>query len=186
MDDQLAASPVALRPVTEDDLAVLERLTNDPAAAGPHEWYGWSDPHLYRQRWHENGLLGSVGGTLMVTRGDEAIGFVNWRQVSTGQLSYCWEIGIRLLPGSRGDGAGTWAQRLLVRYLFAHTRVNRIQAATEVTNLAEQRALEKAGFTREGVLRGAGFREGHWHDGVLYSVLRDEVDLTSDGFAAAH
>ncbi|HEY2575208.1 MAG TPA: GNAT family protein [Streptosporangiaceae bacterium] len=178
MDDQLPPRPVALRPVTEDDLAVIDRLANDPEAAGPHEWYGWSDPHVYRHRWLENGLLGSMGGMLMVTRGAEVIGFVNWRQMSTGQISYCWEIGIRLLPEARGQGAGTRAQRLLARYLFAHSQVNRVQAATEITNAAEQRALEKAGFTREGVLRGLGYRDGRWRDGVLYSVLRDEVDLT--------
>jgi RimJ/RimL family protein N-acetyltransferase len=114
----------------------------------------------------------------MVTSGAEMIGFVNWRQMSTGQISYCWEIGIRLLPQARGRGAGTLAQRLLVRYLFAHSQVNRVQAATEITNVAEQRALEKAGFTREGVLREVGFRGGRWRDSVLYSVLRAEADLT--------
>jgi len=39
---------------------------------------------------------------------------------------------------------------------------------------AEQRALEKAGFTREGILRGATYRAGQWHDQVIYSVLRNE------------
>ena len=102
---------------------------------------------------------------------------MNWRQVFYGTVS-CWEIGIAIVPEARGQGLGTLAQRLIVRYLFAHTPANRIQATTEITNVAEQRALEKAGFTREGVLRGAGFRDGRWHDGVLYSVLRDEVDLT--------
>jgi RimJ/RimL family protein N-acetyltransferase len=34
---------------------------------------------------------------------------------------------------------GTTARRLLVRYLFAHTTVHRIEAATEVDNIAEQR-----------------------------------------------
>ena len=67
------------------------------------------------------------------------------------------------------------AQRLLVRYLFAHTQVNRVQALTEATNTAEQWALQKAGFTREGVLRGYGFRDGAWRDAVIYSVLRHEV-----------
>jgi RimJ/RimL family protein N-acetyltransferase len=43
-----------------------------------------------------------------------------------------------------------------------------------VTNAAEQRALERAGFTREGVLRHAQFREGGFHDLVLYSKLRGE------------
>jgi RimJ/RimL family protein N-acetyltransferase len=173
MDDR-----VVLRPAGEDDLAMLERLTNSPGGTGPHEWHGWSDPHVWRHRWTENGLLGSAGGTLMVARGAEVAGFVNWRQVFYGPVS-CWEIGIGIAPEARGQGLGTLAQRLIVRYLFAHTPANRIQAATEITNVAEQRALEKAGFTREGVLRGAGFRDGRWHDGVLYSVLRDEVDLDS-------
>jgi RimJ/RimL family protein N-acetyltransferase len=64
-----------------------------------------------------------------------------------------------------------------VQYLFGHTRVNRVEAITEITNVGGQRALEKAGFTREGVLRGTTFRQGRWHDQVIYSVLRDEVEL---------
>jgi RimJ/RimL family protein N-acetyltransferase len=180
MDDQ-----VVLAPVQEEDLATLEAMTNDPELTGPHEWFGWSDPHVYRHRWAENGLLGSAGGTLMVRsaplagKTPDALGFVNWRQIPVTQISHCWEIGIILGPQARGRGVGTLAQRLLVRYLFAHSLVNRIQATTEVSNLAEQRALEKAGFTREGVLRGGGFRDGQWRDGVLYSVLRAEVDLTA-------
>lgn len=59
--------------------------------------------------------------------------------------------------------------------------VNRVQAETEITNIAEQRALEKAGFTREGVLRGATFRAGKWHDQVVYGVLRAEIELNADG-----
>jgi RimJ/RimL family protein N-acetyltransferase len=43
-----------------------------------------------------------------------------------------------------------------------------------VDNQAEQRALEQAGFTREGVLRHAQFRDGGFHDMVLYSRLRDD------------
>jgi RimJ/RimL family protein N-acetyltransferase len=42
-------------------------------------------------------------------------------------------------------------------------------------NVAEQRALDKAGFTKEGVLRGIAFRDGRWRDGLRYSVLRDDV-----------
>lgn len=174
MDDR-----VALRPVLEEDLALLERLTNDPEGTGPHEWHGWHDPHVWGHRWSENGLLGSAGGTLIVTLGGDPAGFVSWRQAITGPASHCWELGIAIAPEARGRGAGTRAQQLAVRYLFAHTHANRIQAATEITNIAEQRALEKAGFTREGVLREFGFRNGCWRDGVLYSVLRNEVDLSA-------
>jgi len=88
-----------------------------------------------------------------------------------------WAIGIGLAPEFRGRGYGSEAQQLLVRYLFAHTPVNRVEATTEIANVAEQRALEKAGFTREGILRGASFRQGRYRDYVIYSVLRDEVKL---------
>jgi RimJ/RimL family protein N-acetyltransferase len=183
MDD-----PPALRPVREDDLEVLEYLTNDPEGTGPFEWFGWRAPGLYRRRWEENGLLGDDEGLLMVVGDTDRLGFVNWRKVITEQTSFCWEIGIRMAPASRGRGYGTEAQRLIVRYLFSHTpHVNRIQAITEGANVAEQRALEKAGFTREGVMRGCGFRDGRWRDAVLYSVLRDEVALDEvalDGDAA--
>ena len=167
---------VTLRPVIEDDLSWLAGL-NDPAASGPHEWHGWSDPQRRRRRWAESGLLGDDGGTLIVLHGTDRVGQVSWRKVKTGPTAFGWAIGVGLVPEFRGRGYGSEAQRLLARYLFAHTQVNRIEATTEITNVAEQRALEKAGFTREGILRGTTFRQGRWHDQVIYSVLRDEVKL---------
>lgn len=171
------ADQVALRPVSEDALSFLYRLTEDPTATGDFQWYGYHDPHVRRRGWEQNGLLSDDGGTLLVTKDDDRLGLVSWRKVVTSRAAYCWNIGIIVAPEARGQGHGTTAQRLLVRYLFAHTLVNRIEAGTEVDNLAERRALEKAGFTREGVLRGIGFRAGRWRDGMLYSILRDEVDL---------
>jgi RimJ/RimL family protein N-acetyltransferase len=59
-------------------------------------------------------------------------------------------------------------------YLFSTTPANRLEATTEIDNVAEQRALEEAGFVREGVLRGRGFARGQWRDGVMYARLRDD------------
>lgn len=164
---------IALCPVREDDLAVLERLTQDPEATGEFAWFGWQDPRRYRRRWAEDGLLGE-DGALMVVRGEERLGFVAWNRRQVNRTSYCFAMGIAMLPESRGQGYGTEAHRLLTRYLFAHTTVHRIEADTEVDNLAECRALETAGFTREGVMRGAGWRDGAWRDGVRYAVLRTD------------
>jgi RimJ/RimL family protein N-acetyltransferase len=166
---------VSLRPVGEDDLPVLQALTSDPDTAGEFAWFGWLEPQLWRRRWAENGLLGGDGGALMVVHGDARLGFVNWRRRPTTPAAYFWEMGIAILPGARGRGYGTLAHRLLARYLFAHTTAHRIEASTEVGNLAEQRALEKAGFTREGVIRGSGWRDGAWRDGVTYSLLRTDL-----------
>ncbi|MDL4776628.1 GNAT family N-acetyltransferase [Actinomadura xylanilytica] len=129
---------------------------------------------LLRHRWERDGLAGQDGGRLMVVCGGERLGFVAYRRIGTSRSSYCWSIGIALLPSARGQGAGTQAQRLLARYLFAHTQVARVQAETDAANIAERRALERAGFTREGVLRNWNFRDGRWRDAVIYSILRGE------------
>jgi RimJ/RimL family protein N-acetyltransferase len=173
MDDDV--SRVVLRPVAESDLDLLEQLTNDPVAAGAHQWFGWHDPGFLRRRWRETGMLTADGGMLVPTLGGRLLGLVSWHRSRTGPTSYCWSIGLVLAPEARGHGHGTEAQRLLVDYLFAHTQLNRVEATTEVDNRAEQRALEKAGFTREGILRGYGFRDGRWRDNFVYSVVRSDL-----------
>lgn len=163
-----------LRPPREEDVSRLTILLRDPEMSSEFGWFGWGDPHRLRRSWDENGMMGPDGGTLIVEAHGEWLGMVNWRKQPTTPASHNWEIGIALAPEARGRGYGTEAQRLLVRYLFAHTTVHRIFAATETDNLAEQKALEKAGFTREGVQRGVGWRDGAWRDGVIYSVLRTD------------
>jgi RimJ/RimL family protein N-acetyltransferase len=116
MDDQ-----VELRPVLEDDLPALEELTQDPEKTGEFGWFGWLNRQRWRRAWDENRLLGDDGGTLMVVRGSDSLGLVNWRRHQTTPAGYCWEIGIALLPRARGRGYGTEAHRLLARYLFART-----------------------------------------------------------------
>lgn len=59
-------------------------------------------------------------------------------------------------------------------YLFRFTTAHRLEAGTDAENIAEQKALERIGFTREGVLRQVAFRDGAWRDHVLYGLLRDD------------
>jgi RimJ/RimL family protein N-acetyltransferase len=125
----------------------------------------------------KNALIGETGGTLIVERiaDHEPVGTVSWHQVHHGPNpeSSAWNIGIALIPEARGKGFGGEAQRLLAQYLFATTSANRIEASTDVENIAERRALEKAGFALDGVLRGAQYRAGEWRDVALYSVVRN-------------
>ncbi|WP_020119043.1 GNAT family N-acetyltransferase [Streptomyces canus] len=171
----MSIDDVALRPLAEDDLPLMERFLTDPEAAAPFQWFGWWDTGRWRRRWAEDRLLGDDAGHLMVVSGTERLGFVAWRKVRPTPTTSYWNMGIGLLAEARGRGVGTEAQRQLVRYLFAHTTVVRIEADTEAENIAEQRALEKAGFTREGVLRSVAFRDGQWRDGVRYSILRGDL-----------
>ncbi|MEU3572914.1 GNAT family protein [Kitasatospora sp. NPDC036755] len=165
---------VSLRPVAEADLSALEEMLGDPEALGEFQWYGWRDPQRHRRRWAESGLLEEGQWMLVVSVGGEFGGFVAATRTGVRPSTPYWSLGVQLLPGLRGRGIGTEAQRLLVDYLFAHSPVMRLEADTEAGNLAEQRVLEKLGFTREGVQRAVTFRGGEWRDVVRYSLLRTD------------
>ena len=117
-------------------------------------------------------------GTMFIERLEDGavVGTIGWRRVRYGPNaeSDAWMIGIDLARDARGHGYGTEAQRLAADYLFDTTSLHRVEASTDVDNLPEQRSLEKAGFTREGVNRRAQFRAGAYHDLVMYARLRED------------
>jgi RimJ/RimL family protein N-acetyltransferase len=86
-----------------------------------------------------------------------------------------WEIGFALIQSERGKGYGPEAVVILVDYLFLARDLVRVQATTDLRNVASQKVLEKAGFTREGVVRKSMFLRGQWRDLLLYSILREEL-----------
>lgn len=163
-----------LRPVEAHDLDLVTSVNRDPRLAGTSSWFGFGSDRSRREQFDENGFLSDTKGMLIVEDQGEAVGAVSWHEVSygPGPGSNCWNIGVWLHPDGRGRGIGTTAQAQLVDYLFDTTPVERVEAATDVDNVAEQRALDKAGFQREGVLRQVQFRAGELHDLVVYSRLR--------------
>ena len=168
--------PVHLRPFREPDLEILTRFATDPAFSRPFQWGGFRSPEAYRRRWEKDGFLAQDPRHLVIAQPDEtALGWVGWRDPRPWEGKGVWEIGALLAPEHRGRGAGTAGQRLLVQHLFDTTPAHRICAFTASDNLTEQRSLEKCGFRREGLLRGAGFRGGQWRDVVVYGVLRTDV-----------
>ncbi|TDW79302.1 RimJ/RimL family protein N-acetyltransferase [Kribbella sp. VKM Ac-2566] len=173
MPFSLAGMDVLLRPVQEEDVPLFQRFAVEPGLIGL-DWNGFRDAQAPVRRYAEDGFLGKDDGRLMVRTGSETAGLVSWRTGSFDGRTPYWEIGIALLPEYRGRGIGWRAQALLTAYLFEHTAVHRIQAATHPENVAEQKSLEKAGFRLEGVIRGCEFRAGRMRDGYLYSRLRDD------------
>jgi len=167
---------VRLRPFRHADVELLTRFATDPAVSQPFEWFGYRSPEAFRRRWEDDGFLDNDPWYLAVAleSDDTGIGWVMWRHGILGMQAGVLEIGILLVPGHRGWGAGTAAQRLLVEHLFTTTTVHRIWAGTQSDNAAEQRALEKCGFQREGLLRESVFRGGEWHDSVIYGILRGD------------
>ena len=168
---------VRLRDVVLADADLIDSWES-PAIRGEFNDFGEPPGPMPRDVLANGPLRNDHNGILVVELISEgrAIGTVGWHRVMYGpnQQSGAWNIGISLIPEARGMGYGTEAQRQMAAYLFETTSVNRVEASTDVENLAEQRSLEKAGFTREGIQRGAQFRAGGYHDLIVYSRLRDD------------
>ncbi len=171
----VSALAVELRPVTLDDIAILERqVVNDGTDLN---WSGFRSRASLVSRIQDDGYLTATEGWLMVEVPDgPTVGSVGYSATDWARPPYsrAWRIGIALVPEWRGKGIGTAAQRALCDYLFTTTAVSRIEAVTSTTNVPEQRALMTVGFTHEGTLREAAFHLGAVHDVMMFSLLRRE------------
>lgn len=171
----LRGERVILRPVEEADLPTMHRWANDPALAGAYDILRPVSLDDIRRRYRDNRALSAEGGTLLIVRTDgEPVGMVSCHPVHYGVYSPSFNIGIEIEPAERGQGFGSEAQRLFADYLLTVFPIGRVEASTDIENIAEQRALERAGFTREGVARSASWRSGRWHDMVVYSRIHGD------------
>jgi RimJ/RimL family protein N-acetyltransferase len=184
---------IVLRALQSSDFAWQMQMRNSEEAVGKHNWVGPTEQTLLTTQVNtdiqtantqSHGIL--VVELRLLDGSIQPIGDISWRTERWGpsQKSACPAIGISLLPAFRGRGYGSLAQKLVVDHLFTHYEINRVQSDTAIDNPAEQRALEKAGFIREGIVRQGEFRGGCYHDHVLYSVLRQEWAVTKQSKAA--
>jgi RimJ/RimL family protein N-acetyltransferase len=84
------------------------------------------------------------------------------------------QVGYWLRAGARGRGAATAAVRLTAAWAFGELGIQRLSLLTAPQNQASQRVAERAGFTREGLLRAwLPTSHGRW-DSIMFSLLPDD------------
>jgi RimJ/RimL family protein N-acetyltransferase len=84
--------------------------------------------------------------------------------------------GLMLAPEFRGRGIADSAARLLVRHLLFDLDYHRVQLECYGFNERAIRHAERAGFVREGVKRKAYWRHGEWVDGVVFGLIREDLE----------
>lgn len=84
-------------------------------------------------------------------------------------------IDIFLTTSRHGQGLGTEALRILVRYLFEERGHHRLTIDPAADNDHAIRAYERVGFRRVGLMRKyEKGPDGTWHDGLLMDMLVDD------------
>lgn len=155
-----------------------------------------SDPKIWAFTWRKNMTEDAIGQALETALSNREAGsqlpFVivdamTGRMAGTTRLgdldvlNRSVEIGWTwIAPAWWGTGLNPACKHLLLQYCFEELGVIRVQFSASGSNVRSQRALEKIGAVREGMLRRHRIDTtdgGTVHDNVFYSILEDEWPL---------
>jgi RimJ/RimL family protein N-acetyltransferase len=84
--------------------------------------------------------------------------------------------GLAVHPDFRGRHLSDEAARVLQRYLLVDLDYHRLQLEVYGFNERAIKHAERAGFVREGAKRKAYWRHGEWVDGVMFGLLREDLE----------
>ena len=154
------------------------------AAAQPNEIWDFiatapgqtaAEMHAWIQQAVDDTANGSRVWFIIVRKGDErAIGATSYMDIHVRDRSL--EIGgTWLTPKVWRTSINTECKYLLLRHAFENLGCLRVQLKTDLRNLRSQKAIERLGAVKEGVLRKHMItRTGYIRDTVMYSIIDTE------------
>jgi RimJ/RimL family protein N-acetyltransferase len=172
---ELRDGELVLRAPVDGDAAAVTVACQDPDMA--RFIPGFPSPYTEQDArgWIEAKAGDEGSRTFLIVDGTsgDLCGAIEVRLGETGSIGY-W-----IAADARGRGVATRATKLLARWVLTEGGVERLELTTDPDNVASQRVAEKAGFTREGVLRShMRFSDGR-RDSIMFSLL--PTDLESGG-----
>ncbi len=174
--EQTPAARVTIRPLRLGDAVAIAAL-NERNRADIEQVSPPQPPDTYTaagQAARVSGILRETAQGMRVhwtIRVDgELAGDISLHAVHRGPVQTA-NVGYMVDAAFRGAGVATAAVRLVVAEAFGPLQLHRLDAGAMPSNLGSQRVLEKAGFTRVGVLKRYLYVGGSWQDHVLYELV---------------
>ncbi len=176
--EPLVDGDTALRPWRDTDLPELVQACRDPEIV---RWtsvppdYTEADARNYLRQRYDAAFAGLTAPFAVVhATEDQLLGSISL-------LRFAWahargEVGYWLAAWGRGRGHSTRAVRLICEWGFDALRLERIDLMAATDNPASQRVAERAGFTREAVLRSYMPGDPERQDMVMFGLLRGEMN----------
>ena len=85
-----------------------------------------------------------------------------------------YNLGYWIRVSKQNRGVASDAARILAKTAFKDLPLNRIEILTAIENIPSQKAAEKSGATREGILRKRLIIGNNIHDAVIFSFVRED------------
>ena len=175
--DPLLDNPTALRPWRDSDIPALVHACQDPEIV---RWtrvparYGESEARAYLLARYDAIAAGASAPFAIVQATDgPLLGSISLMRFAHQHARA--EVGYWLARAARGQGHAVRAVRLICAWGFRSLGLERIDLLAATGNAASQRVAERAGFTREALLRS--YMQGTYErqDMVAYGLLASEA-----------
>jgi ribosomal-protein-alanine N-acetyltransferase len=176
MDDLALTGPtLRVRIPREEDAEALYAEARDPEVT---RWFSWgpyaseTEAHSYLARLAPQRARGEHLDLVIEHRDAGPIGITGLGEFARRDRRAT--IGTWLGRAWWGTGANHEAKALMCHLAFVHLGLDRVGAYSNVEHVRSQRALERIGFRREGVLRGFHRHGGRALDVVVFGLLRED------------
>jgi RimJ/RimL family protein N-acetyltransferase len=172
----LKGKRVQLRPVKRADISYFVKWFNDPEVI---QYLGTYLPmtEMALEKWIEetatdrtrvNFVVESIEGETPKPIGRTGLEVINPKDLSA---TFAIAIGDK---DYWGKGYGTEAGRLIVNYGFEQLNLHRVNSFVIAFNDRSLKMHQSLGFTEDGRMRQAVYRNGKYYDHVVTGILREE------------
>lgn len=169
---------IMLREYRSEDLSAIRAWVNDTETT-KYLSGAYRRPQTWEQteEWLQRRLNGDAGGEAFVIADKSTLNYIGQCDLMMiDNVARKAELAILLIKDARGKGCAGEALRLLCAYAFNQLNLNRVWLRVAKQNTSAVRAYERAGFTREGVLRQDIFIDGQYEDALIMGLLAREYD----------
>ncbi|GIP27230.1 hypothetical protein J23TS9_23600 [Paenibacillus sp. J23TS9] len=102
----------------------------------------------------------------------ENIGGINLNSID--ERNGTFSIGIQVDQDFRGQGYGTRAVRILLRYAFFERRLHKFNDCVLEGNEPSATMMKKLGCVQEGIRREVIYTDGQYHNLILFGLTKNE------------
>lgn len=172
---RVAGPTLELRPPEGADAPALLALGRDPEVT---RWFSWgpyrtlAEPLAYIEDQAARRERGEQLDLVVVHRDHGPVGVTGLSEPHPRDRRAV--VGSWLGRPYWGTGLNAEAKALVFHLAFRRLGLERLGAYADVRHARSQRALEKVGFRREGVLRGFHRHAGEAKDVVVFGLLRED------------
>ena len=174
-DPPLTDGEIVLRPRRAEDVPLIAEASHDPET---RRWLDDEPLTADRQRdsvarAEEKWRSGESAPFVIADAATDApLGLLNLQFRDDHEVA---ELAVSVFPRARGRGVASRALRLGAIWGLHEVGLHRVFAEAAAENAASVRAIERAGFLREGLLRAHCKTHGRRHDCVIFALVPEDI-----------